>query len=59
MSAAEIYAPRMSYRPGSETIMAEIETNDPGRVLGMCPMIDSNGWDTVITSRELAIVYGN
>lgn len=46
---AEVYSRiglRMRYEPGPETIKAEVVSDDLGRVLNVCPMIDTYQWPT-------------
>jgi site-specific DNA recombinase len=55
---AEIYSRiglRMTYRPGTETMLAEVVSSDLDGVPTWCPRTDKSGIHTVITSTELTV----
>jgi site-specific DNA recombinase len=54
---AEIYTRtglQMIYRPGTETVLAEVRSNDLDRVPEMCPEPNTKNKNTVIAAAELA-----
>jgi hypothetical protein len=55
---AEIYTRiglQMTYRPGTETVLAEVRSNDLDRVPVMCPELNTRDKHTVIAVKELAV----
>jgi hypothetical protein len=53
---AELYSRiglRMIYKPGTKTLKAEIVSSHLGRVLNVCPRLNTGDMPTVIASREL------
>jgi hypothetical protein len=55
---AEIYTRiglRMNYRPGTETVLAEVRSTDADRVPMWCPRLNTRDTLTVITTGELVV----
>ncbi len=57
MTWAEIYARvglEMVYRPGTETVLAQVTSKSFDGVVDVCPRLNTRDIHTVIASRELA-----
>jgi site-specific DNA recombinase len=55
---ADIYARvglQMVYRPGTETVLAQVTSSAVDGVANVCPRTDTRGRDTVIAAGELPV----